>query len=380
MRFAVPVALATAVLLVIGAGTHTPSDPAGFVGFGGLSFAVAALAFSFTGARVPRRPLGAIFAVTGSLLGVGNLLCQYADFALFIAPGAPFGALAATMQNVLLTPCIGLLALVVALFPDRHPRASRAVVGAALAGSGLLALSYLLRSGPLDPPFDGVENPFGVGPRALFDGLSGLGWLLTSGAVLAAAVGFAVRLRRAHGERRQQLKWLALVGALVGVEIVLNLVSFFAGIGGIDVVREAALGITLTAFPLAAGIAIMRYRLYDVDVVINRALVYGTLTATLAAAYVGSVLLLQLLLSPSSDLAIAGSTLAVAAMFRPALARIQELVDRRFYRRKYDAQRTLETFAARLRDEVALEVLSAELRGVVQETMQPAHLTIWLKP
>jgi hypothetical protein len=198
--------------------------------------------------------------------------------------------------------------------------------------------------------------------------------------ILFGAAAIVVRFRRATGEERLQLKWFASAGALFALACIAYIVPFSPLPS--DTAGQALILLAFAGIPVAAGVAILRYRLYDIDVVINRTLVYGGVTATLAAAYLGTVLLLQLALSPlteESDLAVAGSTLAVAALFRPARAWIQRFVDRRFYRSRYDAARTLEAFGARVRNEVDLDKLGGELRTVVAETMRPSGVSIWLR-
>ena len=386
----VTIAFPTLVLLALGLGHSTPGDEFGLTGAGGLAFLVAALAFATTGAlvasRVPSNPSGWIFCLIGVVMAAGNFPYQYADYALYVAPGSlPGGVTAAVLQNLGLPSAFGLLGLSLLLFPDGRLLSRRwlPAAAAALIGSAALAVGYALRPGRLDPPFERITNPFGVGSFELMDGLSGLGWMLSAVSVALAAVAIIVRLRRSRGQERQQLKWIGLAAAVAGVVMVINLISFLLEVQGIDQVRLVVVGLAFVGLPVAAGIAILRHRLYDIDLVINRTLVYGALTATLAAAYVGSVLLLQLALSPltsDSGLAIAGSTLAVAALFGPARRRIQRAVDRRFYRRRYDGARTLEGFNASLRDELDLDALGTELRGVVTETMQPSHVSLWLRP
>ena len=199
--------------------------------------------------------------------------------------------------------------------------------------------------------------------------------------IVAAAAALVVRFRRSHGVERQQVKWFAFAAGLMAAHLILG--SAAQGLLGDEASEDSIVAgfifaICICTVPISAGIAILRHRLYDIDVVINRALVYGALTTTLGGAYLALVLLLGLAVG-ESDLATAASTLTVAALFRPVRARIQALVDRRFHRRRYDAEQTLQGFGSRLRDEFDLAVLGANLRGVVRETMQPAHVSLWLR-
>ena len=379
-------AVATVALLALAAGEETPANGGSLDGAPGAMFVLASLAFATVGStvarRVPANPIGWIFCLTGLLLGASDLAWQYAERMLFIAPDPwPGGSAAALVAEAGQPLTLGLLGLALLLFPDgRLPsRRWRPVRWLAVSGMALL-LFATLRPGELSEPLTMVTSPLDLPiPRDLAILAGALGWLSMVASVGIAGLGIPARLRRARGVQRDQLKWLALAAALVGVAVVVDVVAFLAfDLGGGALLTELAFAL----FPVAAGAAILRHRLYDVDLVINRALVYGALTAVLAGGYLGSVLLLGLALAPltsGSDLAIALSTLAVAALFGPVRRRVQTLVDRRFYRHKYDAERTLERFGARLRAETDLDALRAELTGVVSETMQPAHVSLWLR-
>ena len=223
---------------------------------------------------------------------------------------------------------------------------------------------------------DNAENPLPI-DSPIIDLLFNASMILLLLGLAGAIVALVIRFRRSVGLERLQLKQLVLAA------------SFILPVGALAVIFwydsylvRVLLGASLLALPVAAGLAILRYRLYDIDVVINRTLVYGALTATLAAVYLGSVLVLQLALSTfteGSGLAVAASTLAVAALFRPARARIQAIVDRRFFRSKYDAAQTLDRFGTHLRDQVDLADIGTDLLAVVGETVQPSHASLWLR-
>ena len=225
--------------------------------------------------------------------------------------------------------------------------------------------------------YEPIDNPLGTVQAATVVQNATFAMVLVA-AILSLA-SLALRFRRSRGVERQQIKWVWVAGGVLVVSFALSGLLQTANQELSDVIMLAG----LLGIPAAVAVAVLRYRLYDIALVVNRTLVYGSLSAALALVYFGSVLLLQLILDPvtsGSGLAVAVSTLAVAGLFRPVRGRIQELVDRRFYRRKYDTARTLEAFSSRLRDEVDLDSLATELREVLQDTMQPAHVSLWLKP
>jgi hypothetical protein len=274
-----------------------------------------------------------------------------------------------------INPGILLAIFVPLVFPDgRLPsRRWRPLIWLVVAALAVYVVDAALEPGGPDPL--GVELPGSV-----YGVLVDLVIVSLIVGILGAAASVALRLWRARGQQRQQLKWLVYATSVVVIGG-LGAVLFPLPLG--DVFWLVML-IGFAGMPVAMGIAILRYRLYDIDVVINRTLVYGFLSVLLAATYYGSVAVLQgvfrALTGGQSTLAIVASTLAIAALFVPLRRRIQGFIDRLFYRRRYDAAKTLEAFSAKLRDETDLDALSDDLVGVVRETMQPAHVSLWLRP
>jgi hypothetical protein len=363
-----------------------------------LLVSVPFLAFPVVGAliasRRPHNPIGWICLAVGfswMLLGLFDFYSVYG----FAKPGSvPFPVVIYALVEWLWLPTVGLLAIyLVLLFPDGRLPSRRWRPLAWLSGAviALLGVDSVLAPGPLTD-LEGVRNPFGLeGAPWLVDAEIVL-LLLFVACILASAVSLILRYRHSGGEVRQQIKWIALAGLFVGLLLstVLGLIivsEVMRGSGGpIPLWLQGLLFVMLLSIagvPVAIGVAVLKYRLYDIDVIINRALVYGSLTATLVLVYVASVASLQAALraltGQESTLAIVTSTLAIAALFSPLRRRVQSFVDRRFYRRKYDAVKTLAAFNARLRDETELETLSGEVGGVVKETMQPAHVGLWLR-
>jgi hypothetical protein len=340
--------------------------------------------------RQPRNAIGWIFCYLGlsfPLVGAGE---EYALYTLVTEPSSlPGGEGLVWLAALLGGPIVfALFALVLLLFPEGRllSRRWRLVVWLDLIAVVFL-VAWAFKPGPLgNLGLVRIANPFGVeGLSALLDTLGLVGLFLTLAVAVAGGISLVVRFRRAQGVERQQLKWFALSGVVFCTVFAIGPVLWYLPESpGTEWVWTVLFLLGASTIPVAVGIAILRYRLYEIDLLINRTLVYGPLTATLVALYFGGVVLLQRLFvgltGEKTTLAVVVSTLLIAALFNPLRRRVQAFVDRRFYRSKYDAAKTLETFSAKLRDETDLEVLNTELVGVVRETMQPAHVSLWLRP
>ena len=395
------VALATASLILAFLNGRTlgeifmPSGPSI------VTLATLVVSFSVVGALIASHRsenlIGWIFLAVGFFYGLLSAGEEYAIYALLTNRGAlPLGAGFSWLVTWIWAPGLGLLLVFLPLlFPDGHPP-SRRWRGVAWLGGLSIGLICVLTSIVLWPE----RGPALVRPGGLAGEVeewrSGLlDWvqlklvgpmLLLAG--LGAVISLVVRYRRARGDERRQIKWFASAATLTLVWIIVfdfvfgELLSAEGGLLGVTGALSGLL--VMTSIPIATGMAILRYRLYDIDLIINRTLVYGALTAMLALVYFGGVATTQAIFraltsQEQPQLAIVVSTLVIAALFNPLRHRIQSFIDRRFYRRKYDARKMLEGFALKLRDETDLEALSEDLVGVVRETMQPAHVSLWLR-
>jgi hypothetical protein len=332
--------------------------------------------------RRPRHPVGwllLVFSLSADASGVAE---AYADYGLLARPGAlPAARSVALYLPATVVTALACLGFVLLLTPTGSLPSPRwrwwARIAAAAPVISLLAITLAPR--PFDQPYQGTANPLD---------LSGLGGVLlvtyqvafavTNLAVVVGAASLVVRFRRARGTERQRLRWVALAAALAALAAVVVLAAF--AIGASPVLLGWVAGFYIAILPLAIGAAILRYRLYDLDRIISRVLAYGLLTVLLGGGYAGLVLGLGQVLGRSSSLVVAGATLALAALFQPARRRVQQVVDQRFNRRRYDAAQTITAFSARLRQHVDLDTLTVELLAVVDQTMQPTQVSLWLRP
>ena len=371
-------AVATLVLLVVGPGRVLSSDI--FSGVGGVSFLILALTFASVGAlvarRVPENRIGWVFLFSGLANGIQLLSWQYADVGLHAGHRFPGAHGAAVFNMVMSEATAGLLGLSLLLFPDgRLPsRRWRPAMASLLIGMALLLLAGTLRPGPYAEPFAQVSNPFGLaGARGAMDAVDLAGWLFVICGIGLGAAAMAVRLRRAQDVERQQLKLVLAVGAVATTVAALVMATWLVWPEGHLQARIALLGICFASVPLIAGVAILRYRLYEIEVVVNRTLVYSAVTLILAGAFAVTAVLLGTALGRGSGWATAAATLVVAVAFRPLRARVQDAVDRRFNRARYDALRRVADFLEDLR---AGRAAPERLETLLREVLSDPHLEL----
>ncbi len=357
--------------------------------WGSAAGALFIAAFATTGAavssRVPENPVGWILCLAAFSFSVGGLCEEVSSRTLDDGDAGVAAATAAVVGTFVWILGLGPAAtLILLLFPDGHlPSRRWRPVGWTSAAAVLLSVTGLALT-PGTIAGTQVVNPVGLGPEGgITETMTNTGLAVLFVSILACCASLLARYRSAAPEQRQQLKWLAWSVPMVLTWLAASIVveSTQAGDYAIDI-ANALSSLGLSIVPVSIAVAILRHRLYDIDVVINRTLVYGALTAALVAVYLGLVLTLRLALNPltgESDLAVAASTLAVAALFRPLRSRIQGVVDRRFFRSRYDAHQTLETFSATLRQQVDLRTIGADLLAVVHDTMSPTHVSLWTR-
>ena len=349
-----------------------------------LAAVSAATAGAVLAGRRPHHPVGWLLLAFGLLPQAATSAAEgYARYGLLAQPGTlPAASYLAMLASVSFIPGLALVGFILLLTPTGSLPSPRwrwwAWLAAAVPAAFLV--SWLLGVPTIDPdsPLRTVPNPLAIpGLAAPLQGVYGVTGPLTALMMVVAAGSLVVRFRRARGIGRQQLRWLALAAVLAPLAVAVTA----AGILAQDLtVAGWAIGLYLAMLPVAIAASIVRYRLYDLDRIVSRTLAWGLLTVLLGGAYAAVVLGLSWLLPQDSSLVVAGATLAVAAAFQPARRRIQRLVDRRFNRRRYDTARTVAVFAARLREQVDLDELTAELRVVVEQTMQPTQSSLWLRP
>jgi hypothetical protein len=351
-----------------------------------LETSMVALGYSTVGAivasRLPESPIGWLFCAIGLIFGVSHFSAEYAAYDL-LAPSRslPVGEAFAWLTSWVWVFGLGLIVYLDLLFPNGRLPSTRWRWFAWFTAIVLLPAAILAALSPGLILSSNLINPIGI------EGLPNASREIEAfmyALVVVGASSMLARLRHAGRIERQQIKWFAYATAVAISGVILkNTVYPAVGVKWVWWVGLVLTTVGVVSSPVAMGIAIFRYRLYQIDLIINRTLVYGSLTAVLAAVYLGGVVLLQYafraLSGEGSQLAVVASTLIIAALFIPLRRRIQSFIDRRFYRRKYDARKTLEAFSAQLRNQTDLDALSDDLVGVVRETMQPAHVSLWLR-
>ena len=373
------IACAAAALVVLGRSSELQTTW-GFAGFGvlmAITFGTVGLLISV---RVAGNRIGWLFAAIGLGSALQELIAAYVLYGGLVAPGTlPWVAEIAWFETWDWVPVAGVATtFLFLLFPDGRPPSPRWRPVAWLAAGAILAASIFLsiRPGPIDSA-EFLDNPLGLNIGELAGPLGGVGFGALVLAVVLSATSMVVRFRRSRLVEREQLKWFASAAVVAGL--------VFAGLGAIDSANKAFQILTIVALlglPISAGIAILRYRLFEIDRIISRTLSWALVTGLLGAVFVVLVVGLQALsadITGTNTLAVAGSTLVVAALFQPLRRRIQGAVDRRFNRARYDAQRTTDAFAGQLRNEVDLGKLRAALVDTVEEAVRPVSATVWLR-